>query len=89
MAPDTIKNLADDIYRERVLQARRMSPGEKFAAALEHSQRVIDWMKKSVRHQFPDKTEAEVHSIVAARLDRLRRVEEHGIYQPLDIGDDA
>ena len=38
-------------------------------------------MKAGIRHQFPQATEAEVGILLIKRLNRLRQVAEHGIYQ--------
>ena len=76
------KELIDGIERDRMARARQMSPGAKFLAGGELFDDVCDRMRAGIRSQFPNEDDAGVNRILKERLDRLRRVEEHGIYHP-------
>jgi len=69
------KELVDDIYRERVLRARRTPPEEKLldgARLFDLSCRI---MMDGIRDQFPDADEQKVREILSQRLALLRRLE--------------
>lgn len=69
------QELIDDIYRERVLRARRADPGQK----LMDGPRLFDWACKitaaGIRDQFPDADEDRVQQILRDRLEWRRRIE--------------
>jgi hypothetical protein len=70
------KELIDDLFRERVLRARRTPPDQK----LLDGPRLFDFacriMADGIRGQYPDADEARVREILAQRLALLRRLEE-------------
>ncbi len=76
------KELIDGIERDRIARAREMSPGAKFLAGGELFDDVCDRMRAGIRSQFPHEDDAGVNRILKQRLDRLRLVEERGIYHP-------
>ena len=76
------RDLIDGIERDRIARARQMSPGAKFLAGGELFDDVCDRMRAGIRSQFPHEDDAGVNRILKERLDRLRQVEEHGIYHP-------
>ena len=80
MEPTT--ELIDGIERDRMARARQMSPGAKFLAGGELFDDVCDRMRAGIRSQFPNEDDAGVNRILKQRLDRLRQVEERGIYHP-------
>jgi len=69
------KELIDDIYRERVLRARRTPPEEK----LLDGPRLFDFacrlMRDGIRDQYPDADAQRVEEILAQRITLLRRLE--------------
>jgi len=69
------KQLLDDIFRERVLRARRTPPEEK----LLDGPRLFDYACRitmdGIRNQFPDADEKRVREILAERIALLRRLE--------------
>jgi hypothetical protein len=69
------KQLLDDIFRERVLRARRTPPEEK----LLDGPRLFDFacriVMDGIRNQFPDADEKRVREILAERIALLRRLE--------------
>ena len=70
------QELIDDIYRERVLRARRTPPDVKFFDGPELFERACRIMAAGIRNQFPDADEAKVDEILGERLELLRRLEE-------------
>ncbi len=72
---NSIKNLADDIYRERVIRARRTPPEVKFFDGPELFERACRIMAAGVRDQFPDADEVKVEEILRQRLEITRRLE--------------
>jgi hypothetical protein len=68
------KELIDDIYRERVLRARRTPPEEKFLAG----PRLFAWscrlMAEGIRNEYPDADEQRIQQILRERLALLRRL---------------
>ena len=79
---DEIQQLADDIYRRKVLRARQLSVGERIDTAIELFEGAVGLMKDGIRAQFPGFTEDEVDATVKKRLNRIRQIDEHKIYQP-------
>ncbi len=75
------KELAEEIYRDRVLRARKLSEGEKIAIGIELFEGATGLMRDGIRHQFPGATATRIDEILRERLDRLRRVREHGIFR--------
>ena len=67
--------LIDELYRERVLRARRMPPEEKLLAGgrlFEHACRIT---MEGIRNQHPEATDERVKQILAERLAMRRRLE--------------
>jgi hypothetical protein len=75
-----LKELQDAIYREKVLRARKMTESERLAAALEQIDFAFIAMRDGVRMQFPHADEAEVERVLAARLEKLRRMDDRGLF---------
>jgi len=69
------RELIDDLYRERVLRARKMSPEEKFLAGPRLFEMACRITMDGIRSQHPDADEAEVRRILAARLALRERME--------------
>jgi hypothetical protein len=68
------QELIDEIYRERVLRARRTPPGEKLLDGPRLFDRACRIMKDGIRFQRPDATEIEVEAILRQRLALVRRL---------------
>jgi hypothetical protein len=77
------QQLIDDIYREKILRARQVPQEERLCAGGDLFEEVCERMRDGIRMQFPQADAAEVERILRERLDRLRKVEEHGIYHPV------
>jgi hypothetical protein len=69
------QELVDDIYRERVLRARRTLPEVKFFDGPELFERACKIMAAGVRDQFPDADDLKVQEILRQRLEITRRLE--------------
>jgi hypothetical protein len=69
------RELIDDIYREKVLRARRSSPGQKIVDGPELFDWACGWMIAGIRSQHPDADAAQIRSIVEQRLALRRRLE--------------
>ena len=76
-----IKPLADAIYADKVRRARTAPKEQKMGWGPELFAEACVRMKDGIRHQFPQSTDAEVGTLLLKRLNRLRQVAEHGIYQ--------
>jgi hypothetical protein len=76
--------LADDIYRERVLRARETPPEEKLLAGAVLFERVCRIMTAGIRAQFPDADESRVEQILRERLESARKRENKGAVS--DVG---
>ena len=73
--------LMDDIFREKVLRARRMTPAERVNGTFELFDMGVGLMRDGIRAQHSDWNEDQVSDEVRRRFARIRQVEEHGIYQ--------
>jgi hypothetical protein len=69
------QELIDDIYRERVLRARRMSPDEKIRAGFRLFEHECQILRNEIRSERADATEAEVEVILRQKLELRRRLE--------------
>jgi RNA:NAD 2'-phosphotransferase (TPT1/KptA family) len=78
-----LRALQDAIYRDKVMRARSMTSSERLDEALELSNDIYGWMLDGAKSQCGLTTDEEGWAEVERRLDRLRRLHEHGIYQPV------
>ena len=70
-----VKQLADAIFRDRVLRARQMPPEEKLldgARLFDWACRITEW---GIRNQHPDADDGRVAALLRARVDLQRRLE--------------
>lgn len=68
------QELIDDIYRERVLRARRTPPEQKLLAGAELFEMACRRMADGLRHENPGADEPTIQRLLRERLDRLDRV---------------
>ena len=73
-------NLADAIFREKVLRARQQSPGEKWTICFELHELAIATMRAGIQSQHPELDEAGIATELDRRLCLRRQLEEQGIY---------
>lgn len=76
------RELADAIYRERILRARAMSFDEKLWGGAHLFDAVCERMRSGIRMQFPHADDDQVETILGERLARLRQVEEAACRPP-------
>ncbi|MCF7786261.1 MAG: hypothetical protein K9N47_09065 [Prosthecobacter sp.] len=59
-----------------------MSEEERLVAALDQIELAFAWMMEGVRQESPSITNEQARQILAERLDRQRRRENHGLFVP-------
>jgi hypothetical protein len=69
------RELIDDIFREKVLRARRTSPEEKLLDGPRLFDLACRIMMDGIRHQHPEADEQQVREILKQRLELLERLE--------------
>jgi hypothetical protein len=74
VAPD-IRRLAEELYRERVAEARMMSPEEKLLAGEELFEYACSITLAGIRDQSPGLSDEECLRILEERLDLRERME--------------
>ena len=75
--PAALKALQDDIYREKILRARTMTPEQRLDTAFELTNSVFAIMHAGAMGQL-NTTNAELGWVeVRRRLERLRRVRDY------------
>lgn len=72
---EAIKQLADEIFRDRVERARRMKPEEKLSAASELFEYAAKITLSGIHMQNPGISEARAREILAERLALKERME--------------
>ena len=80
---DDTKQMADQVFRQRVLRARAMSPEEKFAAGPRLFEYASEITLSGVCNQHPDADESEVRRIFSERLSLRKRIEAEQLMQHL------
>ena len=73
-------DLAETIFREKVLRARQQSPSQKWALCFELHELAIATMRNGIAAQHPELDEAGIAAELNRRLRIRRQLEEHGIY---------
>jgi len=68
--------LIDELYREEVMEARRMLPDEKFLLGEELFEYACSITLAGIRHQNPDFSEAECEQELERRLELKERLEQ-------------
>ena len=72
---------ARELFKERVLRARAMSPDDKLGLGATLFTESCERMCDGIRHQHPEADESEVQAILKRQLDRIQKLEEAGIYK--------
>ncbi|HEY5792152.1 MAG TPA: hypothetical protein VIS74_02565, partial [Chthoniobacterales bacterium] len=78
--PAALKALQDDIYREKILRARAMTPEQRLADVFELSNQQFGMMLAGAMHRLGTRDEAAGWREVARWMDRLDRAREYGFY---------
>jgi hypothetical protein len=81
--PAALRELQDELFRQKVLRARRMTPSERLDEAFQLSQAMLEEMHSGAMQQcgFTDPTDG--WDEVARRLARQRSLQDHNLYQPV------
>ncbi len=74
IAMEPTLELLDAIYRDRVLRARQVPPGNKLLAGGELFEQVCDRMRDGLRDENPGADEETIEELLRGRLDLLRRL---------------
>jgi hypothetical protein len=69
------KELIDQIERDKLRRAARMSPGDRLLAGPRLFDLACEFTKAGLRAQNPDASEAEIHEMLRARLRLARKLE--------------
>ena len=69
------KELIDELYRDKVRAARRMSEEERLREGGDLFDEVCDRMRDGIRTEFPNADEVMVERILRRRLDIARKLE--------------
>lgn len=62
------ESLIDEIYREKVLRARKMSPGEKILAGPELFDFACAWTRAGIRRENPEAAEQQLLKLLEDRI---------------------
>jgi hypothetical protein len=76
-----LEAMQDAIYREKVLRARNMTPGERLDEALELSNGIYGWMLDGAKAQCGLTSDEDGWAEVRRRLQRLRSARESKHYR--------
>ncbi|PHX95443.1 MAG: hypothetical protein CK546_02500 [Pedosphaera sp.] len=76
------KPLADAIYRERVLRARRTPPEERLLDGVRLYDQALERMRMGVQLQHPEAGAEEVECLLVSRVQKMWRLSDHGYYRP-------
>jgi hypothetical protein len=68
------KEQRDAQFREAVLRARRMTPGERVLEGFRLFDRECQLKREAIRAEFPDPDDACVEKILGERLERQRQL---------------
>lgn len=71
----SIAALTDTLYREEIARARAMRPEDRLLEGPRLFDRACRLMAEGIRYHHPELDDAEVHALLAARLDRIRALE--------------
>jgi hypothetical protein len=80
---ESIDQLADAIYRDKVLRARATDPSEKLVDGMRLFEVALEFTKAGAADMIGSTDEALVMQEVRRRIEIVRRSEERGIYHPL------
>ena len=71
------QELADALFRAKVLAARRRTPGERMTAGGQLSDEVRERMIAGIRARYPEADDDRVIEILKTWLRRIRQLEKH------------
>ena len=74
--------LADALYRERVLRARRTPPEERMLDGIRLYDQAVERMKLGVKLQHPNAGPDEIERLLKLRIRKLWKISDHDCYKP-------
>ncbi|MDX1970624.1 MAG: hypothetical protein SFV23_25870 [Planctomycetaceae bacterium] len=74
----------DDLFRERVLRARAMTPSQRLMRGLELFDEACAVALSAIRSQNPQWTDAECRAELTRRINIERRLQDAGLYFPVE-----
>ena len=77
--------LIDQLYREEILRARKMTPQQRLTAAFELSPFAHSMMYAGIRSAHPDADEKELLRLARERIAKVRRCNEWKIFRPAEV----
>jgi hypothetical protein len=77
------RETVDELFREEVLRARRMSPEEKLLAGGRLFELACRVTEAGIRDQFPDADPQRVQEILSQRLTLRRKLDDYELRQSL------
>lgn len=83
-----IVRLQNEIYRSKVLRARRMTVGEKVAEGIRMFRLGMGIMRGSIRTDHPEFTEEQVEAEVARRLRIGKKLSDGHLYRDAGVVDE-
>jgi hypothetical protein len=78
------QEMVDELFRERIRRGGDTPPDQKILDSLRSFDLSCRLMDDGIRHEFPDADDAEVRRIRSERINRIRKLEEYGIYVPVE-----
>ncbi len=78
MSPEYVT--PDDLFRERVLRARAMTPSQRLMRGLELFDEACAVALSAIRSQNPTWTDAECRAELTRRIEIERRLQQEGLY---------
>jgi hypothetical protein len=75
------QSLADELYRERVLRARRTPPEERILDGVRLYDQAVERMKLGVQLKNPQAEPAEIERLLIQRIRHLWKMSDHGYYR--------
>ncbi len=76
--------LIDQLYREEILRARKMTPQERLRATFEITDFALKMMRSSLRHHHPEADDAEILRLGRERIAKVRRLNEWKLYRTVE-----
>lgn len=77
--------LIDQLYREEILHARKMTPQQRIAAAFDFAPMAYQFMYAGIRSQNPEADDAELLRLARERIAKVRRMHEAKIYRAVAV----
>lgn len=79
-AAASLKAMQDDVYREKILRARKLTMEQRLADVFELSNHQFGMMHGGAMHRLGTADEEEGWKQVSRWMQRLDQVREHGLY---------